>query len=80
MPSDSTNALKFVITGAGIAGLTCAYFVKRAGHHVVVLEKSSRREQLRDGGVRIPPNMMRLLQELPGMEETLNAKATKCAG
>ncbi|GAW05127.1 FAD NAD-binding domain-containing protein [Lentinula edodes] len=82
MPSDSTNALKFVITGAGIAGLTCAYFVKRAGHDVVVLEKSSRREQLKneDGGVRIPPNMMRLLQELPGMEETLNAKATKCAG
>ncbi|KAJ3858004.1 hypothetical protein EV368DRAFT_60440 [Lentinula lateritia] len=73
---------KFVIIGAGIAGLTCAYFVKRAGHDVVVLEKSSRREQLRneDGSVRIPPNMMRLLQELPGMEEMLNAKATKCAG
>ncbi|KAJ3892999.1 hypothetical protein GG344DRAFT_75458 [Lentinula edodes] len=84
--SDSNNVLKFVITGAGIAGLTCAYFVKRAGHDVVVLEKSSRREQSEpglqneDGGVRLPPNMMRLLQELPGMEEMLNAKATKCAG
>lgn len=31
-----------VVVGAGIAGLTAAYFLKQKGHHPVVLEKSDR--------------------------------------
>ncbi|KAJ3781391.1 hypothetical protein GGU10DRAFT_379578 [Lentinula aff. detonsa] len=82
MTDSSTTTLKFIITGGGIAGLTCAYLLREIGHDVVVLEKSSRKEQVTTdhGGVRIPPNMMRLLQALPRTEELLEAKASKCAG
>ncbi|KAJ3772723.1 hypothetical protein FB446DRAFT_788456 [Lentinula raphanica] len=78
----SASALTFIITGGGISGLTCAYLLRRSGHDVIVLEKSSRKAQVttEHGGVRIPPNMMRLLQELPGTEELLKTKASKCAG
>jgi len=33
------SSLKFIILGAGIAGLTAAYLLKEAGHEVAVLEK-----------------------------------------
>ncbi len=33
---------RIVVVGAGIAGLTAAYFLKQAGHHPIVLEKSGR--------------------------------------
>lgn len=34
----------------------------------------------RDGGLRLPPNAARLLEDLPGTEKLLQEKATKCAG
>ena len=33
---------RIVVVGAGIAGLTAAYFLKQAGHHPIILEKSDR--------------------------------------
>jgi oxygen-dependent protoporphyrinogen oxidase len=33
---------RIVVVGAGIAGLTAAYFLKQAGYHPIVLEKSGR--------------------------------------
>ncbi|KAE9387277.1 FAD/NAD(P)-binding domain-containing protein [Gymnopus androsaceus JB14] len=82
MKESSSATLKWVVIGGGIAGLTSAYLLKQAGHSVVVLEKSSRDEHTanQDGGVRIPPNMSRLLQELPGAEKLLMERAMKCAG
>ncbi|KIK68617.1 hypothetical protein GYMLUDRAFT_81035 [Collybiopsis luxurians FD-317 M1] len=78
----SLKVLRFLVTGAGVAGLTIAYLLKQAGHDVVVLEKSSRSDQVsaQRGGVRIPPNMTRLLLELPRTENLLNIRATKSAG
>ncbi|EEB94275.1 hypothetical protein MPER_06933, partial [Moniliophthora perniciosa FA553] len=32
------------------------------------------------GGLRVPPNMARLLQEFPGMKELMTEKATVCSG
>ncbi|KAE9408045.1 FAD/NAD(P)-binding domain-containing protein [Gymnopus androsaceus JB14] len=82
MEGSSSTALKWIVTGGGIAGLTCAYLLKKGGHCVTVLEKHSRYEQLanQDGGVRIPPNMTRLLQELPGAKKLLKERAMKCVG
>jgi len=82
MRESSSATLKWIIIGGGIAGLTSAYLLKQGGHDVVVLEKSSQNEQLanQDGGLRIPPNMSRLLQELPGAEKLLRERAMKCAG
>ncbi|KAE9404676.1 hypothetical protein BT96DRAFT_413242 [Gymnopus androsaceus JB14] len=79
---DPSIKLKWIVIGASIAGLTSAYLLKEGGHSVVILEKSSRRAQVanQDGGVRIPPNMTRLLQELPGAEKLLKEKAKGCAG
>ncbi|KAF9078859.1 hypothetical protein BDP27DRAFT_32107 [Rhodocollybia butyracea] len=78
----SVDALKFIIVGGGIAGLTCAYLLKQAGHQVVVLEKSPLAEQsaIHHGGVKIPPYMTRLMKELPGTEELLKTKAANSTG
>jgi len=82
MVTSSSYTLKFIVTGGGITGLTCAYLLKKGGHEVVVLEKLSHDELLNNqiGGLRIPPNMTRLLQELPGTEKLLREKAVKGAG
>ena len=33
---------KVIVIGAGISGLATAYYIKKAGHDVLVLEKSQR--------------------------------------
>lgn len=72
-------SLDFVIVGASVAGLSCAYALRQAGHSVVVLEASkelgwvqfdldcrccrgsAHRSGQSPGGVRIPPNMSRIM-------------------
>ncbi|KAE9386210.1 FAD/NAD(P)-binding domain-containing protein [Gymnopus androsaceus JB14] len=72
--------LKFIVIGAGIAGLTTAYLLNKAGHKVIMVEKSSQEADRWHGGLRCPPNMTRLFQDLPGAQKLLNEKAMKCAG
>ncbi|KAI3613027.1 FAD/NAD-binding domain-containing protein [Moniliophthora roreri] len=73
----SALQLKFVVVGASTSGLSVAYLLRRSGHDVVVVERHSHVPQASvDGGLRIPPNMARLLQDFPGMKELMTEKAT----
>ncbi|KAG7094950.1 hypothetical protein E1B28_005751 [Marasmius oreades] len=80
MTRKSSISLRFVVIGAGIAGLSCAYLLQQSGHEVVVLEKQSRRPENPDGGLKVPPNMARLLHLFPGTMEMLKEKARMCSG
>ncbi|KAL0579342.1 hypothetical protein V5O48_002675 [Marasmius crinis-equi] len=71
--------LKFIVIGASIAGLTSAYLLRQSGHDVEVVEKRHRGEKVNDGHIRVPPNMTRLLQTIPGTEELLK-KASWVSG
>ncbi|KAJ6603701.1 hypothetical protein B0H10DRAFT_2229753 [Mycena sp. CBHHK59/15] len=70
---------KFVIVGGSIAGLTAALTLRQAGHTVLVLEKREPGIETR-GGLRIPPNMSRLLETLPGARALLETYGTECSG
>ncbi|KAJ7460633.1 hypothetical protein FB451DRAFT_1181638 [Mycena latifolia] len=75
----SLPAIEFVVLGGSVSGVCAAYSLRQAGHNVLVLEK---REAgiVTHGGLRIPPNMARLLQTLPGATELLEKYGTRCSG
>ncbi|KAJ7749237.1 hypothetical protein B0H14DRAFT_2405944 [Mycena olivaceomarginata] len=72
-------SLKFVVVGGSVAGLTSGYILRRAGHEVVILEKSDGKTKA-GGSLRCPPNMTRILNEFPGMEALLQSQGTQCSG
>ncbi|KAJ7443008.1 hypothetical protein FB451DRAFT_1413928 [Mycena latifolia] len=78
-PAPPGNAIRFVIVGGSIAGLCAAYTLRQSGHDVVVLDKRDERVESR-GGLRVPPNMTRLLETLPGMGALLREHGTECEG
>ncbi|KAH9948607.1 FAD/NAD-P-binding domain-containing protein [Amylocystis lapponica] len=57
----ATLAIDFVIVGGGIAGLASAFALARAGHRAVVLEKADGVKNRGLGGIRLPPNMTKIL-------------------
>ncbi|THH08951.1 hypothetical protein EW145_g2358 [Phellinidium pouzarii] len=69
-------ALDFVVVGGSIAGLSCAYNLNQAGHNVRVLERSSG-PGIGTGGLRVPPNMTKLLFHW-GLGAQLVKLAVKC--
>ncbi|THU86157.1 FAD/NAD(P)-binding domain-containing protein [Dendrothele bispora CBS 962.96] len=81
-PSTAQHVLRFVTVGGSIAGLSAAYCLKQAGHDVTVLEKNEINVFMERNycGLRVPPNMSRLMKLVPGMEELLHDKATKSQG
>ncbi|PFH46881.1 hypothetical protein AMATHDRAFT_82406 [Amanita thiersii Skay4041] len=58
----TTLPLNVLIIGAGIAGLASAYALGKSGHKVRVLESSSDSNRA-SGGIRIPPNLSKILKE-----------------
>ncbi|PCH37724.1 FAD/NAD(P)-binding domain-containing protein [Wolfiporia cocos MD-104 SS10] len=54
-------AVDFLIIGGGIAGLSCALALARVGHRVLVLEKGDGLNNRGGGGMRVPPNMSKVL-------------------
>ncbi|KAJ8588135.1 FAD/NAD(P)-binding domain-containing protein [Rhizopogon salebrosus TDB-379] len=55
--------INFLVVGGGIAGLACAIALRRVGHNVVVLERSSDADvsKMSHGGIRLPPNVSKIL-------------------
>ncbi len=52
--------LNVIIVGAGIAGLTAAFALRRAGHRVRIYEKSGMTNEV-GAAINVPPNAARLL-------------------
>lgn len=61
----------------GLAGLTVAFVLAEAGHSVRVIEK--RGLGVPAGGIRVPPNVSKLLEQWVPREELLRI-STICAG
>ena len=69
-----------VIVGAGIAGSSLAIWLRRSGWDVVVGERRSREQIVREGAfLGVAPNGMRVLQEM-GCAKALMRLGTPCAG
>jgi salicylate hydroxylase len=70
-----TDAMKIIIAGGGIGGLTAALCLMRAGHQVVVLEQAAELREV-GAGLQISPNSARVLAAL-GLLKDLEAVAFK---
>ncbi|TFY73913.1 hypothetical protein EWM64_g10099 [Hericium alpestre] len=67
--------IDFIIVGGGIAGLASAYALASSGHRVRVLEKLPGLQQPA-GGVRVPPNLTKILLEW-GLHDELVRRGSK---
>ncbi|KAH7918240.1 FAD/NAD(P)-binding domain-containing protein [Leucogyrophana mollusca] len=56
-------SIDFLVVGGGIGGLACAIALRRVGHRVTVLEKTRDEDvaQMSHGGIRLPPNVAKIL-------------------
>ncbi|CCM06603.1 uncharacterized protein FIBRA_08882 [Fibroporia radiculosa] len=61
VPLAAPLALDILIVGGGISGLASAIALSRAGHKILVLEQGDGENNRREGGLRIPPNMSKIL-------------------
>ncbi|EJF67219.1 FAD/NAD(P)-binding domain-containing protein [Dichomitus squalens LYAD-421 SS1] len=73
-PLQTSHALDFLIIGGGIAGLAAATALRRVGHNALVLEKGERGSVRGSGGVRLPPNLTKILFHW-GLKPALMQKA-----
>ncbi|KAI0689215.1 hypothetical protein C8T65DRAFT_110422 [Cerioporus squamosus] len=67
--------ISFVIVGGGIAGLACALALRRVGHRVVVLERLSSDAARGEHGVRVPPNLSKILFHW-GLKDVILSRAS----
>ncbi|RPD69780.1 FAD/NAD-P-binding domain-containing protein [Lentinus tigrinus ALCF2SS1-7] len=75
-PSSShqtTYPITFLVVGG--AGLACALALRRVGHRVTVLERMERSAARGGNGVRVPPNLSKILFHW-GLRDVLMSKAS----
>ncbi len=60
MPDTKQNSFRIIIIGGGVAGLAASIGLRRKGHHVIVLERTSSLQTL-GGSLLIPPSAARVL-------------------
>ncbi|EAU90304.2 hypothetical protein CC1G_12057 [Coprinopsis cinerea okayama7 len=75
MRNPAELALDFIIVGAG-NGLATGFALAQAGHRVQIFDRNDGIHQ-RSTGVRVPPNLSKILAEW-GLQDELLSKATKC--
>jgi salicylate hydroxylase len=79
---NSGVTLDVAIVGAGIAGLSAAISLKRAGHNVTVYERSSFLNEV-GAAINMPPQATRIMKawgiELPGATTTPSSANGDCA-
>ncbi|KAG9588546.1 FAD/NAD(P)-binding domain-containing protein, partial [Aureobasidium melanogenum] len=67
---DRDNKVEGYIVGAGVAGLSAAIGIKRAGHDPIVLERTKTIAEV-GAGIQLAPNNMRLLDRYDVLPEIL---------
>ncbi|KAH0169347.1 FAD/NAD(P)-binding domain-containing protein, partial [Aureobasidium melanogenum] len=65
-----TTKLRVIIVGAGVAGLSAAIGIKRAGHVPIVLERTKTIAEA-GAGIQLAPNNMRILDRFGVLPEVL---------
>ncbi|KAI6112691.1 FAD/NAD(P)-binding domain-containing protein [Pisolithus sp. B1] len=78
MTSKASLKLRILVVGGGITGLAAALKLARAGHNVRVIEKSRTRKQ-KVCGLRVPPNLTRILDEW-GLGEEISRYGSTTTG
>ena len=73
--SAAAPALRVAIVGGGLGGLAAALFLRRAGVQATVYEMAPELREV-GAGIVVPPNMVRVLQQL-GLAEGLKAFAVR---
>ncbi|KAH9913453.1 FAD/NAD-P-binding domain-containing protein [Epithele typhae] len=79
---DKTDVLSidFLIAGGSLCGLSAAIALRRVGHNVTVIDRTSPYEPTNhDSGVRLPPNSTKMYYRW-GLKERLHAVSVKSHG
>ncbi|OCH89612.1 FAD/NAD-P-binding domain-containing protein [Obba rivulosa] len=61
VPLPAPLSIEFLVVGGGICGLASAIALRRVGHQVTVLEKEDGEKNRGECGIRLPPNMSKIL-------------------
>ncbi|WSQ07629.1 FAD-dependent monooxygenase [Streptomyces sp. NBC_01231] len=69
--------MRAIVVGAGIGGLTAALSLRRAGHEVTLVERTSRFTEV-GAGIQLAPNATRVLRRLD-LLDTVAARAARPA-
>ncbi|KAF8901152.1 hypothetical protein CPB84DRAFT_1729902 [Gymnopilus junonius] len=76
-PNRPAVSLQVVVIGAGIAGISTAYALGKAGHHVTVVDKNDGNSKTARA-IRCGPNMTKILLQW-GLESTLKSISQRCS-